>query len=119
MNNFVKFINNYFQIYTSTNPLNKLSLFLIGILNVDEDGLLIYDTKLNCLKFILINPVRDFNYLLRETKCMIFIGGTMKPCDDFYNVRIHPLWAVVCPPKTCRPLKHSKTGAARQWRFFE
>ena len=86
MNNFVKFINNYFQIYTSTNPLNKLSLFLIGILNVDEDGLLIYDTKINCLKFILINPVRDFNYLLRETKCMIFIGGTMKPFDDFYNL---------------------------------
>ena len=85
-NNFSKLISNYLQIYTTSNPLNKLSLFLIGILNVDEDGLLIYDNKLNLLKFTLINPVRDFNYLLREVKCMIFIGGTMKPFDDFYNL---------------------------------
>ena len=86
INNYSKFMNNYLQIYISTSPLNKLSLFLIGIINVDEDGLLIYDIKLKLLKFILINPVRDFNYLLRETKCMIFIGGTMKPFDDYYNL---------------------------------
>ena len=84
--NYTKFLNTYLQIYISTSPLNKLCLFLIGILNIDEDGLLIYDTKLNTLRFILINPVRDFNFLLRETKCMIFIGGTMKPFDDFYNL---------------------------------
>ena len=86
INNYLKFLNTYLQIYSSNTPLNKLCLFLIGILNIDEDGLLIYDTKISTLKFILINPVRDFNYLLRETKCMIFIGGTMKPFDDFYNL---------------------------------
>ena len=84
--NYSKFIQNYLQIYISTNPISKLSLLLIGILNIDEDGVLLYDIKSNILKFILINPVRDFNYLLRETKCMIFIGGTMKPFDEFYNL---------------------------------
>ena len=79
-------INEYLQIIVSSSPLNKLSLMLLGTLNVDEDGILIYDIKSKFLKFILINPVRDFNNLLREIKCIIFIGGTMKPFDDFYNL---------------------------------
>ena len=85
-NNIEKFINYYLQILLSSNPLNKLSLLLIGISNVDDDGLLLYNKKLNLLKFILINPIRDFNHLLKEVKCIIFIGGTMKPFDDFYNL---------------------------------
>ena len=79
-------LNENLQIIISSNPLNKLSLLLISTLNIDEDGILIYDIKSKILKFILINPVRDFNNLLREVKCMIFIGGTMKPFDDFYNL---------------------------------
>ena len=86
INNIGKFLNHYLQIIISSNPLNKLSLLLMGILNVDDDGLLLYHKKLNILKFILINPIRDFNYLLKEVKCLIFIGGTMKPFDDYYNL---------------------------------
>ena len=84
--NFVKFLNNYLQILINSNPLNKLSLLLIGILNVDDDGLLLYNKKLKMIKFMLLNPKRDFNHLLKEAKCIIFIGGTMKPFDDYYNL---------------------------------
>ena len=84
--NFDNFLNKNLQIIISSNPLNKLCLLLVGILNVDDDGLLLYDKKLNKLKFILINPIRDFNCLIKEAKCIIFIGGTMKPFDDYYNL---------------------------------
>ena len=80
-----KYLGRYYQILNS-NPLNKLCLLLIGTLNVDDDGLLLFDKKLNVLKFILINPIRDFNSLLKEVKCIIFIGGTLKPFDDYYNL---------------------------------
>ena len=86
INNIEKLLNHYLQIIISTTPLNKLSLLLMGILNVDDDGLLLYHKKLNILKFILINPIREFNHLLKEAKCLIFIGGTMKPFDDYYNL---------------------------------
>ena len=80
-----KYLSHYLQILNS-NPLNKLCLLLIGTLNVDDDGLLLFDKKLNVLEFILINPIRDFNSLLKEVKCIIFIGGTLKPFDDYYNL---------------------------------
>ena len=85
-NNIDKFLNYYLQILITSNPLNKLCLLLIGILNVDDDGLVLYNKKMNILKYILINPVRDFNHLIKEVKCIIFIGGTMKPFDDYYNL---------------------------------
>ena len=85
-NKYDKFINTYLQIYIKSKPLNKLNLILIGILNNDEDGILIYDIKLELLKFILINPINYFNYLLKEVKCLIFSGDTLKPFDDYYNL---------------------------------
>ena len=59
-----KSLNYYLQIIISSNPLNKFCLLLMGILNVDDDGLMLYHKRLDILKFILINPIRDFNHLL-------------------------------------------------------
>ena len=84
--NCLNFLNKNLQILISSNPLNKFCLLLLGILNIDDDGILFFDKKGNKLKFILINPTRDFNNLIKDVKCLIFIGGTMKPFDDYYNL---------------------------------
>ena len=65
-NNCIKFLNYYLQILISSNLLNKFGLLLIGTLNVDDDGLLLYHKKNKMIKFILLNPTRDFNHLLLE-----------------------------------------------------
>jgi Rad3-related DNA helicase len=31
----------------------------------------------------MINPCREFDHILKSSKCVLFAGGTMKPLEEF------------------------------------
>ena len=79
-------LRNLYNLYISTNPLSKLSIFLYGLTNIDSDGILIYEKENSKLKYLMLNPIREFSSLITEAKLVIFAGGTMKPFEDFYSL---------------------------------
>ena len=79
-------INYFYKININYSPLNKISLFLQGLTNPDEDGIIIVDNEEKKLKFLMLNPQREFYNIINESKLIIFLGGTLKPFDDFYSL---------------------------------
>ena len=79
-------IKDEYKIYISSNPILKLSLFLSGLTNIDSDGIIIYEKDNLKLKYIMLNPKREFSNLISEAKLIIFSGGTIQPFQDFYHL---------------------------------
>ena len=79
-------INYFYNINMNYLPLNKISLFLQGLTNPDEDGIIIVDNEKKKIQFLMLNPQREFYNIISESKLIIFLGGTLKPFDDFYSL---------------------------------
>lgn len=43
----------------------------------------LYLVSFNHLKYVMLNPNREFNYILKNAFKVLFIGGTMKPLEQF------------------------------------
>ena len=57
-------LRNLYNLYISSNPLSKLSIFLYGLTNIDSDGILIYEKENLKLKFLMLNPIIEFSSLI-------------------------------------------------------
>ena len=87
-------ISNLYKTYISNDICNKISLFLKGLTNTDDNAILILTSQSSqssqssqlTLKFQMINPIKEFEYLVTNAKAIVFAGGTLQPFDDFYNL---------------------------------
>lgn len=76
----------YKNLNEANDIINKMTLFIKGIANTDENGVLIYKPTTKEINFQMFNPEREFTSLLKEASKLIFIGGTMRPFEDFQSL---------------------------------
>ncbi|KAL5111664.1 ATP-dependent DNA helicase DDX11 [Taenia crassiceps] len=43
-----------------------------------------------CIRFVILNPGRYLHDAVKEARCVILVGGTMKPFDEFINQVFRP-----------------------------
>lgn len=106
----VKLSDEFYQYFFSSEKFEEITNFLLCLTCIDEDGSIIIDfisdnndnnycnqiigqyevDKLgkenvfyNRIKFILTNANRHFDKIIKESKCIIMAGGTMKPMEEF------------------------------------
>jgi chromosome transmission fidelity protein 1 len=85
-------LKKYFYL-NSTDMFSNLINILNGLTYINDDGKIIFEEfqSLFCtdpkmfgkIKFIMVNPCREFDYIIKNSKCVIFAGGTMRPLEEF------------------------------------
>lgn len=79
-----------------TYPVYQFIEFLKSLTNLKEDGKLLMisnaqDILQTQIKYILLNPSRQFDTLVKEARSIVLAGGTMQPFDEFVNLLFRPL----------------------------
>ena len=72
----------------ATSHLYQIIEFLKSLTNEIEDGRVIVtidkqSVRKSSLKFILLNPAKRFDDILKQSRSVILIGGTMEPISQF------------------------------------
>lgn len=85
-------LKKYFYL-NSSDILSNLTNILNGLTYINDDGKITFEEfqSLFCsepkicgtIKFIMVNPCREFDYIIKNSKCVIFAGGTMRPLEEF------------------------------------
>lgn len=64
--------------------LFKVMAFLSTLTNPSHEGQYFFEMNKE-LRYMLLEPSKVIEPLIRDTRCLILAGGTMEPIADFYN----------------------------------
>uniref|UniRef100_A0A0N5BFD1 Helicase ATP-binding domain-containing protein n=1 Tax=Strongyloides papillosus TaxID=174720 RepID=A0A0N5BFD1_STREA len=72
----------------SISPVYIVKTFLESFLESHDDSLIAFesiDADIKKVKFFLLNPAEKLKQLVKESKALLLIGGTMKPIDQLLD----------------------------------
>ena len=70
---------------SSSQPLLfRIMSFLTSLSNPKSEGQFFFE-KGSKVKYMLMEPSKQFQSILSDSKCVILAGGTMEPIQDFYD----------------------------------
>ncbi|CCD24279.1 DNA helicase NDAI_0C06200 [Naumovozyma dairenensis CBS 421] len=64
--------------------LFKIVTFLTTLTNPTSEGQFFFE-KGKAIKYMLLEPSKQFEPIIEKSKCVILAGGTMEPISDFYD----------------------------------
>ncbi|KAI8058558.1 helicase C-terminal domain-containing protein [Syncephalis plumigaleata] len=108
----------------SASWIHQIELFLVSLINADEDGRVLVQTSLTDrqtelveLKYLLLDPSKSFKSTVEEARAIILAGGTMSPIDELVNrlfpylpmeQRVHFSCGHIVPPESLLALAISQ-----------